>query len=115
MDIEAIHLAGCNRIAQALQRGAQQGIATMAVIDEAMLGPGPDAILGEAGVEGGDLARDGCVTDLVTGRDTGVERDTKVLHAYPSGTVDEEWARPSWRKDAQTCSWLGRRHGSRCS
>ena len=42
MDIEAIHLAGSNRIAQALQRGAQQGIAAVAVIDEAMLGPGPD-------------------------------------------------------------------------
>jgi hypothetical protein len=70
----------------------------MAVIDEAMLGPSSDAILDKAGVEGGDLARDGCVTDLVARRDTGVERDTKVLHGYPSGTADEERARPSWRK-----------------
>jgi hypothetical protein len=81
MDIEAIHLAGSNRVAQALQRGAQQGIAAVTVIDKAMLGPGPDTILGEAGVEGSDLARDGCVTDLVARRDTGVERDTKVLYA----------------------------------
>ena len=115
MDIEAIHLAGSNRIAQALQRGAQQGIAAVAVIDEAMLGSGPDAILGEAGVEGSNLARDGCVTDLVAGRDTGVERDTKVLHAYPSGTADEERAGPSRRKETWACSRRGRRHGSRCS
>jgi hypothetical protein len=115
MDIEAIHLAGSNRIAQALQRGAQQGIAAVAVIDKAMLGPSLDTILGEAGVEGSDLARDGCVTDLVAGRDTGVERDTKVLHAYPSGTVDEEWAKPSWRKEFWACSRRGRRHGGRCS
>ena len=115
MDIEAIHLAGGNRIAQALQRGAQQGITAVAVIDEAMLGPGPDAILGEAGVESGDLARDGCVTDLVAGRDTGVERDAKVLHGYPSGTVDEEWAKPSWRTGSRACSRRGRRHGSRYS
>jgi hypothetical protein len=115
MDIEAIHLASGNRIAQALQRGAQQGIAAVAVIDEAMLGSGPDAILGEAGVESGDLARDGCVTDLVAGRDTGVERDAKVLHGYPSGTVDEEWAKPSWRKGSRAGSRHGRRHGSRYS
>jgi hypothetical protein len=115
MDIEAIHLAGGNRIAQALQRGAQQGITAVAVIDEAMLEPGADAILGEAGVEGSDLARDGCVADLVAGRDTGVERDTKVLHGYLSGTADEEWAKPSWRKESRACSRRGRRHGSRCS
>jgi hypothetical protein len=115
MDIEAIHLAGDNRIAQALQRGAQQGLTALAVIDEARLGPSPDAILDKAGVEGGDLARDGCVTDLVARRDTGVERDTKVLHAYPSGTADEERARPSWRTESRACSRRSRRHGSRCS
>jgi hypothetical protein len=59
MDVEAVHQAGGDRVAQALQRGAQQGIAAVAVIDEAMLRQGADAVLDKAGIEGGELACDG--------------------------------------------------------
>jgi hypothetical protein len=59
MDVKTVHRTGGDRVAQALQRGTQQGIAAVAVVDEAMLRHGADAILDQADVKRGELAGDG--------------------------------------------------------
>jgi hypothetical protein len=58
MDIKTVERSRRDRIAQALQRGSDQGSARISVIDEATLRFQADTILGEAGFQGRDLAGD---------------------------------------------------------
>jgi hypothetical protein len=56
MDIKTVE--HCRRIAQALQRGSDQGSARISVIDEATLRFQADTILDQASFQGRDLAGD---------------------------------------------------------
>jgi hypothetical protein len=56
MDIKTVEHGRCGRIAQALQRGSDQGSAGIPVVNEATLRFQANTILGEASFQGRDLA-----------------------------------------------------------
>jgi hypothetical protein len=56
MDIKTVEHCRCGRIAQALQRGSDQGSAGIPVVNEATLRFQANTILGEASFQGRDLA-----------------------------------------------------------
>ena len=64
--------SGCDSVAQALESRAHQGSAAVAFVAEALIGHQRQAVLGEAGLQGGDLAVDGAVGGLLLGGDAGI-------------------------------------------
>ena len=56
MDIKTVECSRRDRIAQALQRGSDQGSAGISVVNEATLRFQANTILGEASFQGCDLA-----------------------------------------------------------
>ncbi len=82
MDVEALEIARGRRVAQALQGGPNQAGAAVAVVDEAAGRGQRLAVLGDARLQGGNLAGDGAVLGLLFRGDTGVNGNPQRRHVY---------------------------------
>ena len=73
MNVEAVDQARGDGIAKALQGGSLQGGAAVAIIDEAMVWRNLQPVLGEAGLQRGDLAGDRAPLGLMLGGNARVD------------------------------------------
>ena len=72
IDVNTIVMTSGDSVAQALEGGAHQSGAAVAFVAETFIGHQRQAVLGEAGLQGRDLAADGAVGGLLLGGDAGI-------------------------------------------
>ena len=81
MDVNTVEVTGGDSVAQTLEGGAHQGGAAVAFVAETFIGHQRQAVLGEAGLQGCDLAADGAVGGLLLGGDAGIDGSAYIRHA----------------------------------
>ena len=83
VDVERVQAAGClPRPARRSRAGRHQGGPAGALVDEAAGRGQRLAVLGDARLQGGDLAGDGAVLGLLFRGDTGVNGNPQRRHVY---------------------------------
>src|ERR1700759_3043765 len=81
MDVNTVEVTGGDSVAQTLEGGAHPGGAAVAFVAETFIGHQRQAVLGEAGLQGCDLAADGAVGGLLLGGDAGIDGSAYIRHA----------------------------------
>jgi hypothetical protein len=81
MHVNTVVVTGGDSVAQTLEGGSHQGGAAVAFVAEMFIGHQRQAVLGEAGLQGRDLAVDGAVGDLLLGGDAGINGSAYRRHA----------------------------------